>query len=294
MDNETRKKYIEAGKAVQEAKETARNACEPGTDFREIAREVEQAVRDAGAEPAFPVNLSRNDEAAHYTPGPGTERSLEAGDVLKVDIGAHVDGYIADTAVTLNPSGEHEDRIRENRRLLEKAVEFVEAGVTVGELGTHIQQEAPQDLNVIQNLTGHYLGRYVQHAGVSVPNVDNTSQHEFKPGDAVAIEPFLTDGAGQVRNGKPGNIYRLESDSGVRGRTQRKLLDRIKEYNGLPFASRWLDPSGRERMALQKMVQSGNLEHYDILTESRGGTVYQAEHTVLIEENGCTVTTGEI
>lgn len=281
MEEDVKQKYIEAGEAVQEAKDVAENLAEPGRNFAEIAEQIEQTIRDRGLEPAFPVNMSRNQEAAHYTPPANGERELKASDVLKVDIGAHSDGYIADTAVTINPDGSASEMIEAVEQLLKKALEYVEPGVTVGEFGTYVENQAPDEYNIVQNLTGHYIDRYEQHAGVSIPNAHNQNTHKFKKGDTVAIEPFLSSGTGKVKNGAEGNIYKLES-SKVRDRTARKLIKRIQQYRGLPFSSRWLDMGAREKMAFKKMVQRDQIHSYPILRDSSDSTVVQAEQTVLV------------
>lgn len=283
MEEQTRKHYVKAGEVIQEAREKARQVAEPGAELEEIVEAIEGLIRDRGLEPAFPVNLSVNEEAAHFTPGVGDDRTLKEDDVLKIDIGAHSNGYIADTALTVNPSGKHQEMIDVVEEVLQKALEFIEPGVTVEEFGSYVEKQVPDDYNVIRNLTGHYLGRYTQHAGVSVPNVDNGSQHEFKEGDAVAIEPFITTGAGKVKDGKKGNIYKLESDRNVRGRHERKLLGEIKNFQGLPFTPRWFSSfGGREKMALKRLVDSGVVRSYPVLKEIEGGLVVQAEHTVII------------
>lgn len=282
MEDEVKRKYIRSGEVIQEARKKAKDIAEPGMEYREIADKLEQLIRSEGLEPAFPVNLSVNDEAAHYSPGVDTERVLSADDVLKIDIGAHCDGYIADTAVTVNPSGKYQDMIDTNRRVLEKALEFIEPGKTIGEFGTYVQNQIPDEYNVVRNLTGHYLGHYTQHAGVSIPNNMNKSNHVFEKGDAIAIEPFLTKGSGKIKEGKKGNIY-LEEGGNVRGRVERKLLKKINSFNGLPFSPRWFDSfSGRDKMALKKLVQAGAVKSYPVLREVREGLVTQAEHTVLV------------
>ncbi|MFB6191372.1 MAG: type II methionyl aminopeptidase [Candidatus Nanohaloarchaea archaeon] len=283
MESENLGHYVRAGEVIQQAREKAREVSEPGVSLEQIAESIEQLIRDEGLEPAFPVNLSVNEEAAHYTPPPGGDRVLKEDDVLKIDIGAHSDGYIADTALTVNPSGKHREMIESVEEVLEEALEFIEPGVTIEEFGSFVQGQVPEDYNVVRNLTGHYLGRYTQHAGVSIPNVDNGSSHTFEKGDAVAIEPFITTGAGKVKDGAKGNIYKLERDGNVRGRHERKLLGEIKDFQGLPFTSRWLsDFSGRKKMALQKLVNSGVVHSYPVLKEIEDGMVAQAEHTVLV------------
>lgn len=281
MDQEVKEKYIEAGRVLKKARNQAREVSEPGTPLLEIAEEIEGLVRSEGLQPAFPVNLSVNEEAAHYSPGLKKDRTLSENDVMKVDIGVHCDGYIADSAITINPSGNYSELIEENERVLNEALEFLEPGVTVGELGTHIQNQVPDEYSIVRNLTGHALGKYKQHAGLSIPNISNSNNTVFEKGDAVAIEPFLSTGSGKIKEGKKGNIY-LHQGGNVRSRESRKLLKKIKEFNGLPFSSRWLDLGARQKMSLKKLVKNNVVKHYPILREIDDGVVSQSEHTVLV------------
>lgn len=292
MNEETKQHYIEAGKVIQKARKEAREVATPGTEFVEIAEQIEQLIRDEGLYPAFPVNLSVNNEAAHFTPAEDTERELKEDDVLKIDIGAHSNGYIADTALTVNPSGQDQEIVEAVEEVLEKALDFVEPGVTVGELGTFVEKQVPGEYNIVQNLTGHSLGEYTQHAGLSIPNKANTNGYTFQEGDAVAIEPFLTTGTGTVKNGRDGNIYKQESDRSVRGRAARQLMKKIENYKGLPFTTRWMSLSGREKMAFRKLLQSNVVRNYPVLRDEEGSIVAQAEHTVLIgADNGDNIVT---
>ncbi len=281
MEQEVKQNYIEAGLVVQKAREKAREVAVPGTNLGVIAEEIENLIRDEGLEPAFPVNLSINDQAAHYSPGINEDRVLERSDVLKIDIGARKDGYIADTALTINHSGEHSEMIDAAEDVLAKALEFIEPGKTVGELGTFIQNQVSEEYNVVRNLTGHYIEQYTQHAGVSIPNIANASNHVIQEGDAFAVEPFLTTGSGKIKNGKKGNIY-IRQKGKVRGRAERNLLKKIEKFQGLPFSSRWLEMGPRERIALKKLVSADAVKHYPVLKEVEEGTVVQAEHTILV------------
>jgi methionyl aminopeptidase len=283
MDKETRQHYIEAGEVIQGARQKAREVATPGTNLKTIADEIEGHIRSEGLQPAFPVNLSINEEAAHYTPSNDESRTLSEDDVLKIDIGAHSEGYIADTALTVNPSGKYQEMIDDIEEVLRKALEFIEPGVTVGEFGTYVEKQVPEEYNIVRNLTGHYLGHYTQHAGVSIPNNHNQNTHEFEQGDAVAIEPFISTGSGRVKNGKEGNIYKLENDRSVRGRTQRQLMKKVKSFNGLPFTTRWFDGfGGRKKMAFKKLVQQNVVHSYPVLRDVEDAIVAQAEHTVIV------------
>jgi methionyl aminopeptidase len=292
VDEEVREKYIEAGRITKKARETARELAEPGTELEEIARRAEQVIYDEGAKPAFPINLSLNEEAAHYTPSKEDDRVLSEGDVLKIDVGAHIDGYIGDTAVTVD-LGEHDALVDAAARAVDAALEEVQAGTNLGRIGQAIQEAIEQDgFKPIRNLSGHSLERYTQHAGTSIPNIHINTQEELETGKAYAIEPFATTGEGKVTEGGPGNIYKYEGGN-TRNKYGRKVLSQVKkEYKTLPFTSRWFDmSSARLKLAFRNLVQSEVLHEYDVLKETGGGLVSQKEHTVLVLEGETIVTT---
>lgn len=288
MDEETEKKYVEAGRIAREAREIAVEKAEPGATLLEIAEAAEQYIRSEGAKPAFPVNLSIDDHAAHFTPPMDGGTVLEEDDLLNIDVGAHMDGFIGDTAVTVDPSGENTELVAASKEALEAAIDVVEPGAKLADIGAAIQEAIEaRGFNPVRNLSGHGLGEYEQHTGKTIPNIETGSEEELERGEAIAIEPFATDGAGKVKNGRPGHIFRLDGGN-TRGRTERKLLGEVKDrFRTLPFTSRWIDsiPQARVATTVQNLVRAGNLHAYEILVEEAGGLVSQKEHTVIVDDD---------
>ena len=143
----------------------------------------------------------------------------------------------------------------------------------------------------IRNLTGHSLARWNLHAGLTVPNVKEETGQKLSVGDVVALEPFVTDGAGYVKDLEKSYIFRYLYDRPVRLRMARELLRNVKRaYDGLPFAERWLAKKMsklRLELTLRELVGVGSLWPYHVLAERAGGKVAQAEHTVIVTEQGC-------
>lgn len=285
MDEDIREKYEEAGRIAKEAREKAVKLAEPGVTFLEIAETVEGFIRDEGAKPAFPVNVSVDDVAAHYTPKVDDDATLGKEDIVNIDVGTQVDGYIGDTAVTIDLSGDHSDLVKASEEALDKALDRIAPGLNVGKIGEVIQETIEgYGFKPIRNLSGHGVEQYTQHAGNTIPNIATDTQETLEAGQAIAIEPFATTGAGEVTDGKPGNIYRLKN-ARARGRMERKVLGQVNnEFKSLPFASRWITsiPKPRVETTMSKLVRSGNLHAYDVLREKDGGLVTQTEHTVLV------------
>lgn len=280
-------RWREAARISARAREVGVRAAVPGARRRDVADAIEAAIRAAGAEPAFPANLSRNVEAAHYTPSPDDEETLSDGDLLKVDVGAHLDGAIADTAETVEVGGGH--RYEALRRAVRDAVEAgisrVRAGVAVDEISQAIERAiTSRGLKPVRNLTGHTIERYLLHAGKSIPNAGGMSTDHLEAGEIVAIEPFATNGAGEIRNGPFGHILRFRADPGSSDPIGRAWFGRFRT---LPFTLRWVPASERSAVAsLRRHLQS-----YPVFVEAGGGLVAQAEHTVLVTDDGAEVLT---
>jgi len=285
-----------AGSISGEARDLGAEMVDGGVSYLEVVEEVESLIVRRGAEPAFPVNISVNEIAAHYTPSTGDETRFERGDVVKIDVGAHVDGHIGDTAVTVEVGTRNNQRLIEaSRRALAIALEMVGPGLTVSTIGGAIERSIRSDgFKPVVNLTGHGMERYCLHAGLTVPNVDDGNLSRFKKDMVVAIEPFATDGGGQVKNGKPGNIFRILRERPMKDKAALEFFNVIRDrFNRLPFCERWctaIDPNAPNY--LRTLVRHGLVSSYPILNEHKGGTVSQAEHTVLINDSKIEILTG--
>ena len=288
---------IKAGEIARQVKKEVVDLIKPGAKLYDIAEFVERRIVELGGKPAFPCNLSINEIAAHYTPYRGDESVLKEGDYLKVDLGVHVDGYVADTALTFRVGMEEDELMEAAKQALEDAIATVRAGVRISEIGKAIEEAIRgRGFNPIVNLSGHKIERYKLHAGISIPNVYRPNDtYELKEGDVIAIEPFATTGAGQVIEVPPALIFMYVRDRPVRMAQARRLLMHIKrEYKSLPFAYRWLQgfmPEGQLKLALAQLDKVGAIYSYPILREVRGGMVAQFEHTVIVEKDGAHVTT---
>jgi methionyl aminopeptidase len=293
VDEEALKAYLEAGRIARIVREEAAKRVEAGLKVREFCEWVENRIRELGGEPAFPCNIGINHIAAHYTPTIDDEGTIPEGAVVKIDLGVHIDGYIADTAVTVDLSGKYEGLLEAVREALEKALEAVGDGVKFSEIGRIIERTITgRGYRPIVNLGGHSLARYKIHAGESIPNAyEPLLRGKFACGKAYAIEPFGTNGAGVVDEADQVTIYAL-ARTGIRRRlddfTKRVLAAIAQRFKTLPFCERWLHDLGdldRLRQALRKLSRMGFLTRYPVLVERRRGVVAQFEHTLVITDD---------
>lgn len=291
--------YIKAGKIASEVREYARNQDHTGRTLSEICNDVENEILKRGGEPAFPVNVSLNDIAAHYTAEPNDPTIVKNSDVLKIDVGVHIDGYIADTAVTVSFDSKYQGLIDIAQRALDEAIGIARSNTRVSDIGRIIEKTITKyGCKPIQNLSGHSLERYTIHAGKSIPNIW-TIGHSFNLSvdNVYAIEPFVTtkEGQGIVYEGKIKNIFGIAS----RKRTKDQKADEFLEYlwnkfKTLPFALRWVVNDYEEKEALsllQTLLKKKNVHAYPILVEGANRIVVQAEHTIIPQEsNTITIT----
>lgn len=287
MNKAEQESYRKAGSIASQVTAFSKSLIKPGMRLVEIAEKIEARILELGAKPAFPVNLSINEIAAHYTPSYNDE-SIAKG-LLKIDIGVSVEGYIADTAFSLDLESSEENKrlIQASELALQEAIKLSKNETEIWKIGKAIQDTiSNKGFTPIKNLSGHELGRFTIHAGTTIPNVNNSSPQVLEK-KAYAIEPFATPGLGIVYDGKPSGIYRFEGKTAVRDSFSREVLAFIEsEYETLPFCSRWIVKKfgSRALLALRFLEQAGVISQYSQLVEKSHSKVSQAEHTILISD----------
>ena len=290
--------YVAAGKIAAEVRENARKKNWVGTSLFEICSYVENEIAKRGGKCAFPVNASLNEIAAHYTAEPNDQKTISDTDLVKIDLGVQINGYIADTAVTVCYDPQYDTLVQAAEDALKSAVSMIKTGVKASDVGRTIEKTVKQfGCKPIINLSGHSLGQYTIHAGKSIPNVWSIGSFSLSDSEAYACEPFVTTdkGLGFVRNDKTKNIFALVS----RKKTKNDEADKLAEYiwtnfNMLPFALRWIvkdwsEPKARE--LLDVLIKRKVVHAYPVLVEASGQRVAQAEHTFIPTESGATITT---
>ncbi|MGZ4913451.1 MAG: type II methionyl aminopeptidase [Halobacteriota archaeon] len=279
-------KHREAGQILADVRSEAIKKVKVEGRLLDLADDIELAIQEKGGGVAFPVNISRNEEAAHATPSKD-DASVFGKDLVKLDIGVHIDGYIADTAVTVD-LGKHETLVNAANDALDAALDVAKAGVDIGDISAAIEKaiEGYGVLPVV-NLTGHGLERYTQHAPPSIPNRRIQTGAKLKEGQVVAIEPFASDGTGRVHEAGKVEIFSFVQSKPIRSPEARAILKQIERYKTLPFAKRWL--SGRVDLGLKQLELAGIIRGYPVLKDR--GFVSQAEDTIIVTADGCEVIT---
>lgn len=296
-DKEEIEKFRVSGRILRETREEMRSFVHEGMLIIDVCEKVESTIRQKGGKPAFPCNVSINEVAAHYTSPPGDKSLIPEGSTVKVDLGVHVDGYVTDTAFTAAFSFEGRSMAATAELALKTVIDNIHGDMGLGNIGSLAETTIKnRGFKPISNLTGHSVGRYLIHAGTSIPSVSGFSPYKIRTGEVYAIEPFVTlpEAIGRVDDSPQITIYRLLKTK-AKSDAAKKLLKHIEtNFRTLPFAERWLIgvvPEEQHKVAFKELLQTKAIMGYPVFIEASKKIVAQAEHTVLIEDDGCEVLT---
>ncbi len=295
MEDDVRDKYLKAGRIVSKVRDEVKSMVKEGTLLLDVAEFAESEIVRLGGHIAFPINISIDSTAAHFTPHSNDKSKFQAGNIVKLDLGVHMDGYIADTALTVEvTTNRWQELIMAPTQALDMVIDSIKPGVKVSDLGAIIERVIrSKGYLPVSNLSGHTLEKFNLHAGISVPNVMDDSQDKLMPGMAVAIEPFATNGAGRVAGRKSGNIFRQIRDGQLDDPELNNLMETITtEFRGLPFSERSISKMVKKSdKMLRKLLRHGAISTYPVLKDVKGGMISQTEHTLIIKSDGCEITT---
>jgi methionyl aminopeptidase len=290
--------YLKAGKIAAETRSYARGLVKEGVSILGLCTAVEETIVSKGGRPACPCNIDVNEVAAHYSSPIGDKKTIPRGALVKIDLGVHVDGYIADTAVTVSLDPALDAMVRGVEEALKEAILAIRPRSRNCDVGGTIESAIERyGFQPIRNLSGHQMTRFVLHTGKSIPNVRSLGFERIIEDEVYAVEPFLTvrSAKGQIRADEDRiYIYRLHKEKRLRSEAK-KLLEAIRmEFKSLPFSQRWLKdvlPPEELNVAFKELVKEKCVVGYPILIEETGQTVAQAEHTLIVTKDGCMVTT---
>jgi methionyl aminopeptidase len=298
-DSEEIEKFRVSGRILRETREEMKANVKENMLIIDVCEKTEGLIRGKGGKPAFPCNVSINEVAAHYTAPPNDTSRIPQGSTVKVDLGVQVDGYVTDTAFTASFNPEGRAMANTAEAALKAAIENIHGDMALGKIGGLIETVIRnRGFKPISNLTGHSVGRYLIHAGTSIPNVAQpVSFAKVKAGEVYAIEPFVTlpEAIGRVDDSTQTTIYRLLKAKAVKSKSAKKLLKHIEaNFRTLPFAERWLIgvvPKEQHSAAFKELLSSKAIMSYPVFVEVSKKPVAQAEHTVLLNEESCEVLT---
>ncbi|MEM3526379.1 MAG: type II methionyl aminopeptidase, partial [Candidatus Jordarchaeaceae archaeon] len=264
-------KYRKAGRAVKSVREIARKIVQPGTPIIDICEKLENELLNREVNLSFPCNVSLNNIAAHYTSPIDDKTFISENDVVKIDFGSHVDGYIADTAFTICFKPEYEKLIEASEKALEAAIGMIKPGVETKLIGEKIEEIIKgYGFRPIKDLSGHLLDQYLLHGSKIIPNISIPHGVKIEEGEVYALETFATTGSGSVTEAPYAYIYSLlPIRAPLRFKGSRQVLNLVqKEFKTLPFAERWLAKKVSKaglKLAIKELTEKGLFRAYNVL-----------------------------
>jgi methionyl aminopeptidase len=288
--------FRKAGRIASDCREWAKANIKPGVSIRYVLETVEDTIRQRGAAPGFPAQSSRNQIAAHYCSSPEDDQCYQENDCVKVDIGVHVDGYIADTAasVDLSADGRWTALINSSRSALAAAIATIRNDVQLADIGGAIERTIlAAGYQPVRNLTGHGLGRWKVHTAPQIPNYPERGSGTLKTGMVFAIEPFASTGRGYIREAGKAEVFMLVRPPAKAKGLDKDVLKAIESWRGLPIARRYFLHLDREAVedTITKLARQGSLVRYPPLVEDEGVMVAQYEHSIYLGPEGVEVLT---
>jgi len=287
MDSETIESYKKAGKIASEAREYGKNLIVKGAKVVDVLDKIELKIKALGGSIAFPPQISMNEIAAHFCPEAKDETKFED-QLVSLDVGVHVNGFIGDTAVSVDLSGKNDKLVKASEEALKAAIEKVKVGAAIGSIGKVIEDTITEfGFQPVRNLSGHGLDEYDIHCSPTIPNFDTKDESKLEKGQVIAIEPFATNGAGMIHEKGDASVYMLIGKKSVRIGFVREILKQLETYNGLPFTTRWLTRKFSEsqvRFAFNQLKQLEILKEFPPLVEIQNGLVSQTEHSLLVDD----------
>lgn len=290
-------KYRRAGKIASQVREEIRPQVKVGALTLDICEAAEARIIELGGGIGFPTNCSINEVAAHYSSPEEDKTMIQEGDVVKVDIGVHIDGYIADTAFSVSFDPELETLVEASQASLNKALLLIRPKTNSKDLGKIIEDTIRgYGYRPIRDLSGHQLDEYILHGSKSLPNISVPHGSILEEGEAYALETFATTGTGSVHETGQYYIYSLNpARIAVRSQGARDIVRLVaREFKSLPFSRRYLTkhiPKLSLALGLRELTTKKVLRQYSVLADSKGSRVAQTEHTFLVNKDGIEITT---
>jgi len=280
-----------SGQITNKAHKLAKKIIVPGASLYEVGTKIENFIKDQGAFPAFPINLSYNNQAAHNSYS-DEEVIINEDMILKVDIGSQIDGYITDSAQTIIFNKKHELLREASFKALEDAKKYISENLStakVSDVGEIVENKiSSYGFRPICNLTGHFISIYETHDHPSIPNIKNNIDLKFIDlckDKWFAIEPFASTGKGEIFEGPEVFIFQHIEDRPIRNQNARILLEEIKEFHGLPFSEYWVGKNMSafdKKFALRELLKQQIISSYPVLLEKQGVSIAQWETSFAI------------
>ncbi|XP_047983645.1 ERBB-3 BINDING PROTEIN 1 [Salvia hispanica] len=305
-------KYKSAAEIVNKALQLVLSECKPKAKIVDLCEKGDTFIREQTANMyknvkkkiekgiGFPTCISVNNTVCHFSPLASNESVLEAGDIIKIDMGCHIDGFIAVVAHTHvlqdGPvTGRAADVIAAANTAAEVALRLVRPGKKNKDVSEAIQKvAAAYDCKIVEGVLSHQMKQYVIDANKVVLNVPGPDTRvddaEFEENEVYAIDIVTSTGEGKPKllDERETTIYKRAVDKNyhLKMKASRFIFSEISQkFPIMPFSARALDEK-RARLGLVECTNHDLLQPYPVLHEKPGDLVAHIKFTVLLMPNG--------
>lgn len=303
-------KYKKAAEIVNSALNAVVDACKPGARVVDLCDLGDNAITEACSKVykgkniekgiANPTCISCNNCVGGFSPLSGDATELKEGDVAKIDLGCHIDGFVATAATTVvvgatGPvTGRAADVVAAARDAFEAALRLIRPGKAIADVPGPLQQVAEAyGCTMVEGVISHQVTQFIidgMKCVLNKPTPEMRSEDgEFEENEVYGIDIVVSTGEGKsrVKDEKETTVYKL-NETGYRLKLQasRALFSEIKKrFPTMPFTLRALEGK-QSRLGLVECLNHGLLDPYPVLYEKHGELVAQIKGTVLLMPNG--------
>ncbi|UCE09068.1 MAG: type II methionyl aminopeptidase [Candidatus Thorarchaeota archaeon] len=286
--------HVKAGKIAAKVLGEMKTEIKPEVKIYRLCVLAEKKILKYGGQPAFPTGVSINHVTAHYTSPAGDRSTVPDWGLVKLDVGVHIDGYIADTALTVDIDGSLEGLVAATNDALQEAIIMMNPGTSLSDVGKKIEDViGAYGVRSIKDICGHDLKRFKLHGEKKVPNGKMRNAGLVEVGETYAIEPYASSGRSVVDSK---NVYVFSNtgkDVEFEGVEEKLRIYLREKYGPFPFALRWI--RAKEDLDIvqpfRELLKHKAVRGHPVIVEKSGRPVAHSEHTVFISEEGPIVLT---
>ncbi|XP_036337149.1 proliferation-associated protein 2G4 [Rhagoletis pomonella] len=291
---------------------SVRDICNKGDSLIvEETNKVYKKEKDLKKGIAFPTCLSVNNCVCHFSPSKNDpDYTLKEGDVVKIDLGAHIDGFIAVAAHTVvigsstekKVTGRQADVVLAAYWAVQAALRLLKAGNSNYTITDAVQQISESfKCKPIEGMLSHELKQFKidgEKTIIQNPNENQRKEHEkctFETHEVYAIDVIVStgEGIGREKDTKVSIYKKTDENYMLKLKASRALLQEVKtKYGNMPFNIRHFDEETKARMGVVECVSHKMIEPFQVLYEKPTEYVAQFKHTVLLMPNGVNLVTG--
>jgi curved DNA binding protein len=317
-------KYKAAAQITNAALLKVISLCKVGADVHKVCQEGDQFIEEELKKIfnnkkskkiergiAFPTCISLNHTCGHFSPMADESIALQEGDVAKIDLGAHLDGFIAQAAhtivVTADPaakvSGKKADAILAGHNALLAAQRVIREGSTNTSV-TEVIAKVAESFGVtpLEGVLSHKVKKHLIDGNDVIINKETPEQKveeiEFAPGDVIGLDIYISTGEGKPKESEfRTTVYKRELDAqyNLKIKSSRAFFAEVnKRFPTLPFAIRAFEDPVGAKVGVKECVEHNLLTGYPVLTEKTGEIVAQFKCTVAVLPRSTVVLAGDV